>query len=126
MFQLSVGTFALCFSSTACSTRATHSRREVKHNETSSRSHRCSARARVRSRSSIACSASAVVLGARWQVALEAHGKARQAILNQEVQLEKEDKMILGFALAALGYFAAHVAWALMKPWIIITSNAMK
>lgn len=30
MFQLLVGTSALRFSSTACSTRATHSRREVK------------------------------------------------------------------------------------------------
>jgi hypothetical protein len=42
------------------------------------------------------------------------------------VELEKEDKVLLGFVLAALGYFAAHVAWALMKPWIIITTNAMK
>jgi hypothetical protein len=42
------------------------------------------------------------------------------------VQLEKEDKMILGFVLGVLGYFAAHVAWALMKPWISITGNAMK
>lgn len=42
------------------------------------------------------------------------------------MQLEKEDKVILGFVLIALGYFAAHAMWALMKPWIAIAANAMR
>ena len=40
--------------------------------------------------------------------------------------MQKEDKLILGFVLVALGYFAAHVGWALMKPWIAIAANAMR
>ncbi len=40
--------------------------------------------------------------------------------------MQKEDKVILGFAFVALGYFAVHVMCALMNPWIAITANAMR
>ncbi len=52
--------------------------------------------------------------------------KATNLNLNQEAQLQKEDKVILGFAFVALGYFAAHAMGALMKLWIAIAANALR
>ena len=39
--------------------------------------------------------------------------------------MPKEDKAILLFAAAALAYFGAHVAWALMQPWVVVVANAL-
>ena len=37
----------------------------------------------------------------------------------------KEDKLILLFVAATLVYFGAHVAWALMEPWVAVAINVM-
>jgi hypothetical protein len=37
----------------------------------------------------------------------------------------KEDKWILLFIATALVYFGAHVAWALMKPWVVVAMSAL-
>ena len=39
--------------------------------------------------------------------------------------MTREDKWILGLVAVALGYFGAHVAWALMKPWVIVAMSAL-
>ena len=39
--------------------------------------------------------------------------------------MTKEDKWILLFVATALAYFAAHVAWALMKPWVTVAMSAL-
>lgn len=39
--------------------------------------------------------------------------------------MTNEDKMILSLVLLALGYFGAHVAWALMQPWLISVASAL-
>ena len=40
--------------------------------------------------------------------------------------MPKEDKVILSLVLIALGYFGTHVAWALMKPWVMVAMTALQ
>ncbi len=40
--------------------------------------------------------------------------------------MTREDKWILGLVAVALGYFGAHVAWALMKPWVMVAMTALQ
>jgi len=39
--------------------------------------------------------------------------------------MTREDKWILGLVAVALAYFGVHVAWALMKPWVIAATSAL-
>jgi hypothetical protein len=49
----------------------------------------------------------------------------RQIQSEQGGEVPKEDKLILLFVAAALAYFSAHVAWALMEPWVTVAINVM-
>ena len=40
--------------------------------------------------------------------------------------MTREDKWILGLVAVALGYFGAHVAWALMKPWVMFAMTTLQ
>jgi hypothetical protein len=37
----------------------------------------------------------------------------------------REDKLSLLFVAIALAYVSAHVAWALMKPWVVVALSAL-
>lgn len=39
--------------------------------------------------------------------------------------MPKEDKIIWALVLATVVYFAAHVAWTLMQPWVVVAANAL-
>lgn len=39
--------------------------------------------------------------------------------------MSKEDKWILLSVAVALAYFGAHVAWALMKPWVMVALGTL-
>ncbi len=40
--------------------------------------------------------------------------------------MPREDKWVLEFVVIVLGYFGAHVAWALMKPWVMVAMAALQ
>lgn len=39
--------------------------------------------------------------------------------------MPREDKWVLGLVVFALEYFGAHIAWALMKSWVMVTISVL-
>ena len=39
--------------------------------------------------------------------------------------MSKEDKFLLLFVAAALAYFGAHVALALVRPWVVVAMSGL-
>lgn len=40
--------------------------------------------------------------------------------------MTRGDKWILGLVVVTLGYFGAHVAWALMKSWVMVAMTTLQ